>query len=226
MNLFMDNDEKENNPMRFVDLEDKSLYNNDYASYRASSEFLDCSMPLVVDSYNVCSGNCFYCFAYVFKETNSMVDFNNLKIKSINVNKYKDIFEKKINIGSRDKLIYNLFFNKKKIIQWGSLANPFCNFERRYHIGEELVKIFIEQNYPVRFCSKFKIPDSILKLLQDNPHRNFVFMYSIVTADNKVSASVEDATHTPDARFKQLKELSENGILYYFTIKTIYCRNN
>ena len=46
---------------------DKPKIKQNYLSPRWSGEVCDCSMPVALDTYNTCSYNCLYCFAFFQK---------------------------------------------------------------------------------------------------------------------------------------------------------------
>ena len=188
---------------------------NDNSFIRLSTEYSDCSMPICMDQYNICSGNCMYCFAYNFKTTNPALSKGNLKnIKSANMKKAEELF-----YGKSKNLFYKTLYEKiikrKKVIQWGGLADPFDGYEKRFKIGEEIIKIFIDIGQPIRFSTKFMIPDNIKLLLEKNEKRNFAFMYSIITNSDELSRRIEEETTLPSIRWQQLKYLSDLG---YYTI--------
>jgi DNA repair photolyase len=189
----------------------KVLYDN--AFIRLSTEYSDCSMPVCMDQYNVCSGNCMYCFAYNFKMTNPMLkEMHNLKAAKIKT--AEELFTGKSK-NMMNTAIYEKIVKPKKVIQWGGLADPFDGYERQFRVGEEIMKIMIDQNIPIRFSTKFSIPDNIKLLLESNKNRNMAFMYSIITNDDSISRKIEEETTLPSIRWQQLKYLSDLG---YYTI--------
>lgn len=185
-----------------------------YFAPRISSEYLDCSMPLTFDSYNFCSLSCFFCFAYYFRSSNPtlMSDANHLKLKSINYDK----FEKQLTGKLPNDPSWKNFFSKRYILQWGSMGDPFCEFERKNRVGEKLIKLFGDLNYPVKFCFKGKAISEYMKLFEKYAHQhNFVFQSSIINTDDKMSSLIEMGALTPTQRFKFLGELSA---MNYWTI--------
>lgn len=61
-----------------------------YQSPRWSNEILDCSMPMTFDTYNLCSYQCQYCFA--FYQQSHYTDYVEKNMRAVNVKRVKDIF--------------------------------------------------------------------------------------------------------------------------------------
>jgi len=183
-----------------------------YSSPRLSSEYLDCSMPLTFDSYNFCSYSCKYCFAAFFKGNNPMLKGEGLQLKSVDVKK----MERMITGKMPNDLYWKFFFSKRYIMQWGSMADPFCNFEKTNKVGEQLIKLFGDNKYPIRFSFKGQEIQTYLPLFEKYKEaKNFVFQSSIIGVDPVLASKIEVGAPSPDFRFKMLGKLGEMG---YWTI--------
>lgn len=189
--------------------------NNNYCSPRISSEIPDCSMPLTFDSYNFCSLGCTYCFAYFFKSNNPAI--KNLELKSVNINELINGLAGTPKT-SRAKLLYKHFYSKKFLLHWGGLADPFCNFEKKNHIGYPLLKAIGELNYPCLFSFKGStiFEEKYTKLFDKFKHqKNFAFQVSIITNSDKIAKQIEIGVPSSSQRLAALKLLSDMG---YYTI--------
>lgn len=191
----------------------KDKIDTGYSTFRISSEFLDCSLSLVLDPYNMCSGNCFYCFAYVFKQSNSA--FSADRLKSISLNKLERMLSNDYDYNGKN-LFHKYFLKNKKVIQIGSLSDMFDDFEKKYQVGHRTLELLIKYQNPCRISTKFIPLENTMSLLESNKNKNlFAFMYSIITTDEKVSKEIEEDVPSPKERLKQLKILSDMG---YYTV--------
>jgi len=86
-----------------------------YNSPRWSAEFLDCSMPLTFDQYNLCTYRCQYCFS--FYQRIHMKDYQENNAKYVNVQKVKDIF-----LHSDDSQ-FGEYVKARMPLQWGGRFN-------------------------------------------------------------------------------------------------------
>ena len=97
----------------------------DYSSPRWSMEITDCSMPMTMDTYSVCSYNCLYCFAY-FQKSHTVDGYLNKDVRSVNPQKVVDIFEAAR--GATDKKLSEVtsqfmpYIRAGRIMQWGGMA--------------------------------------------------------------------------------------------------------
>lgn len=185
-----------------------------YVSPRISSEYMDCSMPMTFDSYSHCSLGCTYCFAYMFKTNNS--SFSSL-VHTVNP---KEII-KAINgepTTVRMRSFYKHFFNKRFLLHWGGMADPFCNFEKANKVGYEIIKGLAKSQYPTLFSFKGSTiwNDKYISLFDKySKQKNFAFQVSIISPSDKVSKEVEIGVPITSKRIKAIKMLHDMG---YYTI--------
>lgn len=185
-----------------------------YPSPRISSEYMDCSMPMTFDSFSHCSLGCLYCFAYFFKSNNS----------SFNENLHVAPMEKMIPAieGSpksyREKTFYKHFYEKRFLLHWGGMADPFCHFERSNRVGYKLLEALGANNYPTLFSFKGATifhPKYRRLFEKYSSQHNFAFQVSIVTGSDVLAKDVEIGVPSPSRRLAAIKMLSEMG---YYTI--------
>lgn len=178
-----------------------------YNSPRWSGEILDCSMPMVLDTYSACSYNCLYCFSFYQKINISGAAYITRKLKSLNPEKIKRLFENPS--GS----VFSDFIKERRAVQWGGLADPFDEFERRYGKTLELMRYFREIDYPISFSTKgvWWIGDprytDILK-----GAKNFHFKVSIISMDEEKAKKIEIRCPTTTGRLALIKRLGDLGV--------------
>jgi len=187
-----------------------------YESPRWSGEILDCSMPMTFDTYDRCSYNCLYCFAY-FQKSHSIdkgctsrkaghdYQSNNL-IKWVNPERIKKLINLEKNNRAADEQFYT-YIKNRKVIQWGGLADQFDEYERKHNISLELLKYFKEVDYPICFSTKgvWWLDDKRYTELfrgQDNWNCKF----SIINLDEKRAKAMELGCPSPSARINAIKK--------------------
>lgn len=186
----------------------------DYCSPRISSEFMDCSMPMTFDHYSHCSLGCIYCFAYFFKSYNPSFD---RKLHAINTDKLIRTLDGKPT-GERNNALYKHFFQKKFLLHWGGLADPFCNFEKANKIGLEIIKTLGRLNYPTLFSFKGSaiFRTQYKKVFEKySDQKNFAFQISIIANNDEMSRKIEIGVPVTSKRIEAIQMLSDMG---YYTI--------
>jgi DNA repair photolyase len=175
-----------------------------YQSPRWSNEFLDCSMPMTFDQYNLCSYRCQYCFS--FYQRIHMKDYAKNNIKWVDVDKVKKIFLEP------DSSEFGEYVKARIPMQWGGLSEPFDLVEPHFGIGLELMKFFREIDYPVSFSTKstWFVKDKRYKDVIKGA-KNFHFKWSIITLDEKKAKIVEQGVPSPKERLEALGEVAKWG---------------
>jgi DNA repair photolyase len=189
----------------------KELLNGHYPSPRWSYEFLDCSMPISLDTYSNCSFTCLYCFSGFQRSLgiNDNVSYLQKRARSVNVDKIKRMFlEPDKYAGQFARMI-----KKRYTIQWGGLSDAFDLFEKEYGKSLELLQFFRQIEYPISISTKgtwIMQDERYLKELKDADHIHF--KVSIITANKEKAARIEKGVSSPDERFEMLRQLKELGI--------------
>ncbi len=188
-----------------------------YNSPRISSEYQDCSMPNCFDTYNFCNSACSFCFSYIFKSNNPAVtkSKDGLLLKTTDFDRFKKVFNGEYPNDAK----YKWFYSKRKVLQVGSMADPFdIVFENKYHILENYLNLWNSVAYPVRFCSKFYPNQRLIEIFDKNKeNKNYAFMYSIITDIPEHQKEIEYGAHSTDKRFEALTDLGKMG--YYTMIR-------
>ena len=184
----------------------------DYLSPRWSGELCDCSMPLTLDTYNHCSYNCLYCFAYFQKGISNI----NHDIHSVNPNAIKKLFLSalydKNPKGYSNEIMY--YVRNRITMQWGGLGDCFDEYEKRYGVTLELLKFFDEIDYPLSISTKatwWTKDPRYMDIIKKHTH-NWHFKISIITLDPMKSYLIEEGVPTPQERLDAIKILSDAGL--------------
>lgn len=176
-----------------------------YRSPRWSAEFPDCSMPLTFDQYSVCSYGCLYCFALYTRGVGQQLQgYHDRPVHHVNAATVADMVT---NPNSTHKNAR--YFQARKVLQWGGMSDPFCNHEKRYGVGLELLKMFRQAQYPICFSTKgtwWTKDPRYVELFRGMDQWNVKF--SIITADPKLSRGVEVGCPPPVKRLKAIETYS------------------
>jgi len=176
-----------------------------YSSPRWSNEFLDCSMPMTFDTYNLCSYKCLYCFSYF--QRMHYEDYVSKNIRGVNVEKVKKVFTNPENSQ------FGAYVKARIPMQWGGLSEPFDLQEKYIGTSLELLKFFREIDYPVSFSSKsvwHLKDDRYLDVLRGA--KNFHVKVSIITLDEEKAKRMELGVPTPKERFWALEQYVKLGL--------------
>lgn len=193
-------------------LNTKPPIKQDYQSPRWSGEICDCSMPLAMDTYNECSYNCLYCFAYFQK--NRMSNHKN-ELKSVNPKRIRKLFDNCLNDEPKtntEKQFYP-YIKNRVTMQWNGLADGFDEYEREYGVTLELLQYFDEIDYPLSIGTKgawWTEDDNYMNLLRKHTS-NWHFKVSINTLNEKLASIIEEGCPTPMERLKAMQRISQCG---------------
>lgn len=187
-----------------------------YSSPRWSMEITDCSMPMTMDTYSVCSYNCLYCFAF-FQKSHTVDGYLNKDVRSVNPEKVMEIFEAAR--GATDKKLSEVtaqfipYIRGGKIMQWGGMADQFDEYERKHGVTLSLLRYFDAIDYPLSFSTKaaWWTEDSrYMELFAKHAH-NWHTKISIITADEEKAKRMEKGVPGPAERFAAIKRLTAQG---------------
>ena len=185
-----------------------------YNAPRISSEYPDCSLPLTMDTNNICSYQCKYCFAAYSKSNNPALR-GNFSFKPINVKYLCDVIEGK----HPNNPYYKKFFKHRFPLHIGGLADSFDATEAKIGISYELLKCLVKNKYPTVISTKgtLMVTDKkYLELLKESScHKNFIFQFSIITNSDEKSIQIEKYVTTTSARLWAMSKLSKLG---YWTV--------
>lgn len=179
-----------------------------YQSPRWSGEILDCSMPMTFDTYNKCSFNCLYCFSY-YQKSHTHPDsenYQNTPPTCVNVSKIRQMFHHEPELTGTQRQ-FSPYIKQRLTMQWGGLADPFDEYERKHGIGLKVLRVLKSLDYPICFSTK------AVWWLQDKRYtelfqgqKNWNCKFSIINLDAKVAAKMEIGCPTPQARLRAIHQ--------------------
>ena len=164
------------------------------------------SERLLINPYNGCSVNCFYCYARALPG-------------------YFDIFNQKNIIfvcKDFDKVVARQL-DSIKVASCGYLSpvtDPFQKLESIYHLSEKIIEEFIKRNIPIEFITKCKVPEKIIDLIKSQRHS--FGQVSILTLNENLRKIFAPAGATTEELFENLKRLSKNNIFCVLRIDPIF----
>ncbi|MGE4356976.1 MAG: radical SAM protein [Candidatus Omnitrophota bacterium] len=151
---------------------------------------------LLINPYNGCSVNCFYCYARALPG-------------------YFKIFSQKNIIfvcKDFDKVIAKQL-DSLNIVSCGYLSpvtDPFQELEKVYHLSEKIIEEFVKRNIPIEFITKCKIPDRVIDLIKTQKHS--FGQISILTTNENLRKILAPGGASTEELFCNLKKLSEKNI--------------
>ena len=138
-----------------------------------------------------------------------------MPLRTINVDLIKKVFTNILNDEPAPKgyQFMEKYVKNKKMIQFGTVSDPFCNNERKYGITYELLEFFDEIDYPLTFCSKgnMYVKTKYMNLIKQHTH-NWHFRIGVSCSNDLIARKVERGVPSPTERFNNIKKLSRNGI--------------
>ena len=193
-----------------------------YQGITLKTKYESCFMPILLDDYTFCSYNCLYCDANARKSINlrakkqgNIVKHDSMPLRTIDPDLIKKVFTAILNGGEIPKTYKFLekYVKNKKMIQFGTVSDPFCNNEKKYGVTYELLEFFDEIDYPLTFCSKGSMytKPKYLNIIKNHSH-NWHFRIAISTSNDLIARKVERGVPSPTERFNNIKKLSKNGI--------------
>ena len=189
----------------------------DYSSPRWSMEIADCSMPMSMDTYSKCAYNCLYCFAY-FQKSHTLDGYiGGCGVRCVNPDKVINLFEcalKNDREGvTKTELQFFPYIQKRRIMQWGGLADEFDEFERRNGVTLRLLQYFDKIDYPLSFSTKaawWTEDERYMELFAKHTH-NWHIKVSIITGDARKARAVEKGVPSPQDRLNAIRRLAAQG---------------
>jgi len=181
-----------------------------YQSPRWSYEILDCNMPMSFDTYSNCAFQCVYCFSFFQRAVGEGAnDYLSHKVKSVNVEAVKRMFTDPDQYGGQ----FAPYIKQRRTMQWGGLSDGFDWYERKFGKSLELLKFFVEIDYPISISTKgvwFLDDPRYREVLQDA--KNTHWKISIITLDEEDAKRLERGVVSPYERMEGLAKLNELGV--------------
>lgn len=181
-----------------------------YASPRWTYEILDCAMPMTFDTFSNCAHQCIYCFSFFQRAIGDTAnDYLHHKVRAVNVERIKQMFLDPDKHGGQ----FAPYIKRRMTMQWGGLSDGFDWYERKFHKSLELLKFFVEIDYPVSISTKgvwFLDKPEYREVLKGA--KNTHWKYSIITDNEEHVRLIEPGTPTAAERFNALRKLNELGV--------------
>jgi DNA repair photolyase len=176
-----------------------------YQSPRWTNEIADCALPMTFDQYSKCSYGCRYCFSQYQKSIGSSARASRMfgAIRPVDVDKVMEIF-----LSGRG--MFRQYIDQRITMQWGGLADPFDEFERKFGVGRKLLRFFRDIQYPISFSTKstwWTKDDEIMGIFKECP--KWHVKISIITTDAKKAAAIERGVDTPQERLKAIERMAK-----------------
>ncbi len=173
--------------------------------YSKASGRRECtSERLLLNPYNGCSFNCFFCYARAFTIR---------RFESEN----KEIYEKFKNFHL--VLVYKDFdkvvakqLDTIKIASCGYLSpitDPFQPVNEKYKLSEGIIAEFVKRNIPIEFVTKGKISDEAINLIKRQEHS--FGQISILTLNDELRKKLTNGAST-EILLKNFERLADNNI--------------
>ena len=179
-----------------------------YGSPRWSGEICDCSMPMTLDTYSLCSYRCLYCFAFNWRSIGGgKGEYLQNRVRWVNPEKVMKIFT------DPDSSQFGPYVKQRLAMQWGGLSDQFDEHERKHGITLELLKFFRAIQYPISFSTKatwWTEDERYVSLFRGADHFNLKF--SIITLDEEKAGKVEALVPSPEERLKAMERAASWGI--------------
>lgn len=161
---------------------------------------------LLINPYNGCEVNCWYCYALAFPGYFEIFRKENI------IFVFKD-FDKKI-AEQLDSI------NVASCGYLSPMTDPFQKLNQTYKLSEKIINEFVQRNIPIEFVTKSKIPQEVIELIKTQKHS--FGQVSILTINEKLRKELVPNGATTDELFKNLENMSKNNIYSVCRIDPIF----
>lgn len=172
------------------------------------------SERLLLNPYNGCSFNCFFCYARSF--TIRRFEDKNEEI----YNKFKN-FHIVIVYKDFDKIVAKQL-DSIKVASCGYLSpitDPFQPVNERYKLSERTIAEFVKRNIPIEFVTKGKVSDEAINLMKTQEHS--YGQISILTLNEELRKKFTNGAST-EILLKNFERLADNNIYAVARIDPIF----
>jgi len=179
-----------------------------YSSPRWTSEFLDCSLPVTLDTYSACSYRCIYCFSFFQRSLRECKGkYTSGQYEAVDVEHIKRVFT------DPSCSQFGEHIKARRAIQWGGLSDQFDEYERKEGKTLELLRFFREIDYPISFSTKgtwWTKDPRYMELFRGN--KNWHVKVSIITAEEEKARKVEVLVDSVAERLAAIERLANLGL--------------
>ena len=161
-----------------------------------TSQFYFCSFPLRLDTYNLCTFNCPYCYM-----KNRGGNYKPSTLQIINIEKFKKTLWKGINLQPQN--VVEEFIQQRIPIHFGGVSDPFSEYENKYMKSFEVLKNLNQYQYPTIISTRSGTwsTKEYINIIKDG---KYIVQLSMPTNNSTV-----------------LKRLNKNKNIYHNQLKTI-----
>ena len=154
------------------------------------------SERMLINPYNGCGIGCFFCYSLAFPGYFQI--FREKGIISVAKDFDKNIAEQldSINVASCGYL--------------SPVTDPFQDLNEKYHLSENIIRVFVERNIPIEFITKARIPQEALELMKEQKHS--FGQVSILTLQENLRKILSPDGASTEVLFENLERLSKEGI--------------
>ena len=154
--------------------------------------------------YKGCSHGCIYC------DSRS----NCYQIKNFNIVRGK--------LNAISTLERELSRKEKGVIGMGSMSDPYNPQEKKYEMTRDALKLIQKYNYGVSIDTKSDLVLRDIDCLKEISKKNNVIVkFTITTASDELSKTIEPHVCPSSKRFAAVKKLSDNGIFVGIMINPV-----
>ena len=185
---------------------------------RFTSDSMDCSLPIAMDSHSGCSFGCLYCFSNNLMrapDRNRKVQRRIVREKSIcteyPIRRLERFLNREEN-SAFSRAAYPLLDDGVPM-QLGALGDPFDNLELQSGWAKQAIPLFIKHQVPVRVGTKggeLLQRSDYLRLFESSPDQ-FWFAWSIICNDDDLIGKIDIGAPTASARLAAMKLLTDLG---------------
>lgn len=189
-----------------------------YDGLRFTSDAMDCSLPIAIDSHSGCSFNCLYCFANNLQRA---PDRNPTKIQKAiregsfysewSIRKLERFLDRSLT-GAVPEAMYPLL-DAKVPIQLGALGDPADDLEDATGWLLKAIPLFIKYKIPVRVGTKgarILLKKKYRKAFEKSPEQ-FWFAFSIISNSDDIISKIDINAPVTSERLKAMKVYSDMG---------------
>ncbi len=154
------------------------------------------SERLLINPYNGCSHDCFFCYAHAFPG-------------------YFDLFRKRgvITVFEDFDRVVAKQLDSIRVASCGYLSpvtDPFQPINERYQLTEKIMAAFVRRNIPVEVVTKGVISDKAMRLLAEQEHS--FGQVSILTLDEDKRGRMMSGGASTEELIRNIERLSNRGI--------------
>ncbi|MDI6640901.1 MAG: hypothetical protein QME68_01135 [Elusimicrobiota bacterium] len=164
------------------------------------------SERLLINPYNGCSVGCFYCYARALPGYFEIFQNEGIVFVSKDFDRVVSEQLDSINVASCGYL--------------SPVTDPFQEINKKYHLSEKIIKVFVDRNLPIEFVTKSVVPDEVIELVKLQKHS--FGQVSVITIDESLRKIFSPNGATTDEIFQNIYRLAQNNIFAVCRIDPIF----